>query len=159
MKSILLFIFLSTSTCIFSQDDETNWESQFVEKHFLIAASTKSYSSAKKTAEKLSKSIKLEIENRGLVPFEESGLSFSLEECEGSGWEYPCYVERGPEDGTYISIEWSNAIDGFSKGYYVVIVSTQSERSEKMKNLLLEVKKVKSSAYIKSAKVYIGCMH
>jgi hypothetical protein len=158
MKYILFSLVLFTS--LFSISQEDYWESQNVKKHFLIVASTKSYESALKTAREMTTKLDLKFDDRDLKPHEESGLTWSNGDCEENGWEYPCYVARGRhDDGEYVSIEWSNAIKGFTKGYYVVIVSSQSERDEAMKSFLKRVKEIKPSAYIKSAEVYIGCMH
>ena len=158
MKYILFSLVFFTSLFSISQVDYL--ESQNVKKHFLIVASTKSYESALKTAREMTMKLDLKFDDRDLKPNEESGLTWSDEDCEGNGWEYPCYVARGRhDDGEYISIEWSNAIEGFTKGYYVVIVSSQSERNDEMNDFLKKVKEIKPSAYIKSAEVYIGCMH
>ena len=157
MKSI--FILLFTLSSIFSFGQEDLWKTQNIEKHFLIAASTTNYKSALKTVRKLTSSINMKFDQRGLYPIDQSGLTWRKSVCEGDGWEHPCYLARGREDGNYLSIEWSNAIEGFTKGYYVVIVSCQLERNDEMKALLAEVKTFIPSAYIKSSKVYLGCMH
>lgn len=158
MKYLILSSLILISLLTIGQEDY--WESQNVKKHFLIAASTKSYESALKSATDIATKLDLKFDIRDLKPIDGSGLTWGNEDCEANGWDYPCYVARGRhDDGEYVSIEWSNAINGFTKGYYVVIVSSQSERNNEMKDFLKKVKEIKSSAYIKSAEVYIGCMH
>ena len=154
---IMFFVSLFGVRKALSQDDF--FASQYVQKHFLIAASTKSYSSALKKANILADSLNLKLDLRGLEENQENGLTASEDWCEDAEWGFPCYLARGRhDDGNYISIEWSNAIKGFTQGYYVVIVSSQSKRDEELKTLLSQVRQFVPDAYIKSSEVYIGCM-
>lgn len=154
---IMFFVSLFGVRKALSQDDF--FASQYVKKHFLIAASTKSYSSALKKANMLADSLNLKLNLRGLEENQENGLTASEDWCEDAEWGFPCYLARGRhDDGNYISIEWSNAIKGFTQGYYVVIVSSQSKRDEELKTLLSQVRQFVPDAYIKSSEVYIGCM-
>ena len=154
---LTLLLFLSFNTC-FGQEEDF---SQEVKKYFLIVHSTKDYSSALKKANSISKDLKLDLDLRELMKNEDNvGLTWGKTVCEGDGWEFPCYVPRGRyDDGDYASVEWSNGYQGFSKGYYIVIISSQTEYDNKIMNLLNEAKEFVPSAYVKSSMVFMGCMH
>lgn len=129
-------------------------EDQMESKEFLIAKSTKSYEEAKKLAEKLSKDLNITLNLRELKPHKTHFLTFSKKECEMYG--YPCYVPRGRyDDGEYISIEHSDYYEAFTKGYYIVMVASGRQLSKSLKKVRTKVK----DAYVKKAKVYMGCMH
>ncbi|MES1224662.1 MAG: hypothetical protein ABUT20_54725, partial [Bacteroidota bacterium] len=94
---------------------------------------------------------------RDLKPNKESGLTYAKKDCENEGG-YPCYISRGRYDsGDYISIEWSDAFDGFAKGYYIVIVASGSKNETEP--ALKKAKQFYKDAYAKQCDVYVGCMH
>ena len=65
------------------------------------------------------------------------------------------YGTRGRfNDGSYISIEYTDKYEGFSKGYYIVIASSGAKGS--LKHELKKIKKKYPDAYIKTSKIYIG---
>ena len=150
-----LFIFLSVIiiyASVSAQDAEP-----YVTKGFVIARSTKDYAAAKQTAEQASKKLNLKLDLRELKPHKKNGLTYSKKDCENEGG-YPCYISRGRyDDGDYVSIEWSNAFDGFTKGYYIVILA--SGNKEDINSTLTKAKKFYKDAYVKQTSVYIGCMH
>lgn len=130
---------------------------QSVSKSFLIVKSTKSYSEAKAFAEVLAKKSGLKLDLRGLEYKKEIMLSHPRAECRENGFGYPCYVARGRyDDGVYLSVESSEAYEGFAKGYYIVIAAS-------MENVALDlVKRMKQyvpDAYVKRTSVYMGCIH
>ena len=154
MKQMLLFFlsFIVTVSTAAAQG-----ETPFVKKSFVIIQSTKNYSQAKLTAVKAASQLQQKLNLRGLKPDKKTGLTFSETDCENEGG-YPCYIARGRfDDGDYVSIEWSNAINGFAKGYYVVIAGAGSK--EETDTILKKAKKIYKTAYVKQADVYIGCMH
>lgn len=154
MKRTYLFFLLLTvlATSAVAQD-----ETPFVKKNFVIIQSTKNYMQAKLTATKAASQLNQKLDLRGLKPDKQTGLTFSEKDCENEGG-YPCYIARGRfDDGDYISIEWSNAINGFAKGYYVVIAGAGSK--DETNTILKKAKRFFKTAYVKQADVYIGCMH
>ena len=131
-----------------------------VKKQFLIAGSTKDYSNALKIAESIADDLKLKLDLRGLYYDESFGLTFKKSVCEEDGGNFPCYQARGRYDnGSYISIEMSDSYQGFSKGYYIVIIASYSDNKEEIEALLKNTKEYIPDAYIKSSNVYVGCMH
>ncbi len=58
-----------------------------------------------------------------------------------------------------MSIEYSNAYSEFTKGYYIVIAASGSKDDAEIKNAFKKIKLRYRDAYIKSSKVYMGCMH
>ena len=157
MKSIYLLGLIFTFNNIFAQS-QNEQDSQYVRKHFLIILSSKNYQSAKTIAIEAARKLNLKLDLRGLKPNLKSGLSYSSKECEGNGWDYPCYVSRGRyDDGEFVTIDYSNAFDGFAKGFY--IVTTASGDPSLVKKALIKVKNIYRSAYIKKTDVFMGCMH
>ncbi len=132
-------------------------ESPYAKKGMLILLSTKSYAAAKKLAEQAKGKLSLTMDLRGLKPNKKSGLTYSKTDCENEGG-YPCYIARGRySDGEFISIEYSNAIEGFAKGYYIVVAACGDK--EITAPALVKAKKVYKDAYVKNTSVYMGCMH
>jgi hypothetical protein len=149
---LILLLTIAVAACSIAQEAQP-----FVKKSFVIIQSTKNYTIAKLTAEKAAKQLQQKLDLRELKPNKKTGLTFSDSVCENEGG-YPCYIARGRfDDGDYISIEWSNAINGFAKGYYVVIAGAGSK--EETNAILKKAKKFFKMAYVKKADVYIGCMH
>jgi hypothetical protein len=150
---VLLFSFIATNA-----QTETTEDRPFVKKSFLIILSSKNYTEAKKLAVKAASKLHVKLDLKGLKPNKESGLTFNSKECEGNGWDYPCYVSRGRyADGEFVTIDYSNAFNGFAKGYY--IVTTAGGDAALVKKALVKVKKLYKTAYIKQTEIYIGCMH
>jgi hypothetical protein len=149
---LILLLTIAVVACSIAQEAQP-----FVKKSFVIIQSTKNYTIAKLTAEKAAKQLQQKLDLRELKPNKKTGLTFSDSVCEYEGG-YPCYIARGRfDDGDYISIEWSNAINGFAKGYYVVIADAGSK--EETNAILKKAKTFYKTAYVKQADVYIGCMH
>ncbi len=127
-----------------------------VSTRFLIALSTKSYSEAKAFAKKLSGKTSIPLKFRGLHYNSKLGLSLNKSACNDIDFEYPCYEARGRyDDGTYISVEYSNSYENFKNGYYIVVVSSGKESQ----NTLSKIKRIVKDAYIKRSNIYMGCMH
>ena len=156
MRYLLIVLLLATAPALNAQteDDMT------MQKNFLILHTTKSYDAALKTARGAASSLACPLNLRSLKPDKADGLTFSRAECDSNGWDYPCYVARGRyDDGTYVSIERSDAYDGFRKGYYIVIAASGDRQSEDLKNALTKVRPRYKDAYLKATRVYMGCMH
>lgn len=152
-RLFLLLVAYCIGTAAVAQEQEL----PFVKVNYVIVQSVKNYDSAKVTANAAAKQLRYKLDLRGLKPNKKNGLSFSKKDCENEGG-YPCYIARGRYDaGKYVSIEWSDAIDGFAKGYYVVIVASGDQALTKAS--LKQAKPFFKDAYSKSASVYIGCMH
>ncbi len=157
MKKLILLLLLASSFICNAQNkphDPIPYETKYV----CIILSTKSYTEAKKVAQQAGKKCNLKIDYRNLLPNKKIGLTLSKADCENEGWDYPAYYARGrDDDGAFISIEYSNAFDGFAKGYYIVVVAMGDARLAKY--VLAEVKPTYKTAYVKKTEVYIGCMH
>lgn len=157
-KAFFIFLTLFIASVAFAQDPEP-----YEKKSFVIIKSTKSYVAAKKVALEAAKKLEIKLDLRELVPHKKNGLTFTKKkiESENSGLEifgYPIYIARGRfDDGEYVSIEWSNAYENFSKGYYIVILASGDDSVTK--TALTKAKKVYKDAFVKISNVYVGCMH
>jgi hypothetical protein len=155
-KGTCSIIFVLAFT-LFSSAQDDNTSRPYVKTGFVIIQSTKNYASAKTTAVAASKRLNSKLDLRGLKPNKKNGLTFSAADCENEGG-YPCYIARGRYDaGKYVSIEWSDAYEGFAKGYYIVIVASGSKADTDA--ALAKAKKIYKDAYNKATEVYVGCMH
>ncbi len=137
-------------------------ESMTQDFSFVIIISTKSYDAALKRAKEASEKLGYPLDLRELHENKEIGLSFSKKVCEedicGGGLSYPIYIPRSDwGDSQYISVEYSDAFDGFSKGYYIVVVASGEKGSSEVNETLLEARKFYSDAYAKTCGVWMGC--
>lgn len=128
-----------------------------VEKAFLLVGASKDWDTARSTASQAAQALALEIKVE-VEPHPTEGLTFSEKTCADDGFEHPCYVARGRyDDGAFVSVEWSSAYGGFTPGLYIVVVASGPEAE--VKQHLAAAREAYGDAYIKKAKVYLGCMH
>ncbi len=158
MKKYLFYIGMMLTSFVYGQDDYMS--EMMVEKEFIIIISTTDYGAALERAEDASQKLKLDLDLRGLEEDEQYGLSWPEEECQDEWGSDHCYIARGRwDDGSYVSIEYSDAFDGFTPGYYIVIVGSGEPRSRELWKTLRKTKTYYRDAYSKRTDVYIGCMH
>ena len=153
--SILLFIFFSVSQLFAQETDEAT-----VKKGYIIVSAGKNYEAIKKQAKTVADKLGYELNLRDLEYHKTEGLSFSQVVCQEENMEYPFYIARGRwDDGEYVSVEYTNAYEGFTPGYYIIMVSSHDKGAAELKTALQHVKKSYKTAYIKYADVYMGCIH
>lgn len=152
-KVILFYAIITIFNLSYAEEIE-----MFAEKEFLIIKSTKDYKEALKVCKEADKKLKYGIDLRDLQYNKETGLSFSKESLGNEAELFPCYFPRGRgDDGKYLSIEYSDGYKEFAKGYYIVIAESGEKGS--MKETLKEVKRYYKDSYLKTAKIYTGCLH
>lgn len=153
MKQVSICIMV----CLLAMVGRAQMESPYAKKDMVIIQSTKNYAAAKKTAVQAAKRLSLKLDLRGLSPAKGTGLSFSKKACEEEGG-YPCYIARGRyDDDEFVSIEYSDAIEGFAKGYYIVITACGDKSITGP--ALKKAQQFYKDAYAKTTNVYMGCMH
>ncbi|MFL5765992.1 MAG: hypothetical protein ACJ77K_18755 [Bacteroidia bacterium] len=163
MKHFFCFFLFAIPILTFGQDNPDC----YAEKDFLIIQSTKDYKAALQTAKQATKALDIKLDLRDLIPDNNTriGLSEPVDTClkyskEYGGQDSTCYLARGRwDDGIYISIEYTNAYDSFTKGYYIVMVGSGFKKDQSLVDTLKKVKTKYSDAYIKTSKVYMCCMH
>ena len=154
-KFFLTIFIILCSTQLHAQE----WN-QMVDKQLVIISSTKDYATAKKIAQEASKKMKVNLSIDWLKPNKKTGLTFSETNCEEYG--YPCYIARGEgyaDTTRLITIEYSTAYEGFAKGYYIVVAGVGPPESPSVKSILTLARKYYKDAYVKTTKVWYGCMH
>lgn len=163
MKKLTVIITILISTIMTSSAIHSTESANepYIRKGFAIIKSTKDYSEALRFAQRSSSLLNLKLNLRGLKPHKKTGLTFNRKICNDEGGsEYPCYISRGRYDnGKYISIEYSDAYQGFRKGYYIVIIASYQAGSKLLEESLNHARKHYRDAYIKISKVYVGCIH
>ena len=155
---ILLFLLL---TLPFFTARAQEWNTT-VPKEIVILHSTKDYNAALKTAQAAAKKMGRRLELGGNRPNKQLGLTLSKADCEGSAYDYPCYTARGngvPDSDDFISIEYSDAYEGFREGYYIVVAMISEPGSDMVRNALSAARKHYPDAYAKRTRVWFGCMH
>lgn len=161
----------SESEKVFEQEssteyEDTDWQSyensMTKDYSYVIVMSTKNYDDALKRAKEAATEMDYTLNLRNLHPNPETGLALPAETCEsicgGGVVEYPCYLPRIDwRDTKYVSVEYSDAYEGFTKGYYIVVVASGAKNDPEVKEALNEAKTLYSDAYIKTCGVFMGC--
>ncbi len=146
--------------------DDIDWDAYEDEMtqdfSFVIILSTKSYDAAVKRANEAAEKLGYPVDLRGLHENKEIGLSLSRKVCEeeicGGGLDYPIYIPRSDwGNSKYVSVEYSDAFDGFTKGYYIVVVSSGAKGDTEVSEALKEAKQLYKDAYAKTCGVWMGC--
>jgi hypothetical protein len=142
-----------------SQEKSLELSDFMVTKYFAIIRSTTDYQEALTCAKDAAKRLGWKLDLRGLSKCAETGLTFSKAVCEEGGGSYPSYMPRGRyDDGEYVSIEYSSEYTGFRNGYYIVMIASGHE-AKAVKRALAAAIKYFPDAYVRSSKVYMGCIH
>jgi hypothetical protein len=132
----------------------------FVVKEFVIVRSTASFQEATGAAADAAAALGIRRASATVPATDGPGLTFPPETCRESALPYPCYVARGRyDDGAYVSIEWSDAYEGFAKGLYLVMVASGAVGSSENRLMLGRARERYADAYAKRAMVYLGCLH
>lgn len=133
-----------------------------VPKNIVILQSTRDYNAALAGARQAAAKLKRPLKLNDNHPNKELGLSLTKADCEGNGYDFPCYLPRGngmAEDSDYLSVEFSDGYEGFAKGYYIVVAALANPNSANLSQTLARVRKAYPSAYAKHTSVWRGCMH
>ena len=132
----------------------------YIDMGFVIILSTKDYSSALKVAKEASSKLDWKLNLRNYYEDKVNGGLKTDIKC-GCGIEHSVsYITRGrDETGNYVSIEFSNAFEEFTKGYYIVVVSSGYKEDKFLSESLNMAKEFYPDAYRKISNVYLGCMH
>ena len=131
-----------------------------VRKSFVILKSTPSYAEARALAAAAAEQLAIRLDLRDLRPDGTMGLTFSQDACDNEFGEFPCYVPRGRwDDGVYVSVEHSSSYLGFDEGLYIVVLASGSPRDRAIGAALRRAKGQYPDAVVKTAPVYLGCIH
>jgi len=149
-----------------SEYEDIDWDdyeaSMTKDFSFVIIISTKSYEAALERAKEASEKLGYELDLRGLHPNNEMGLSLPEEVCEvicgGDVVDYPQYLPRNDwGESKYVSVEYSNGFEGFTKGYYIVVVASGEKGDPIIQEALEESRAYYEDAYAKTCGVWMGC--
>lgn len=131
-----------------------------VRKSFVILKATPSYAEARALAAGAAERLAIRMDLRDLVPDSTVGLTFSQDACANEFGEFPCYVPRGRwDDGVYVSVEHSSSYVGFEEGLYIVVLASGSPRDRAIGAAVRRAKGQYPDVLVKTAPVYLGCMH
>jgi hypothetical protein len=131
-----------------------------VRKSFVILKATASYADARTLAADAAERLAIRMDLRNLGPDGTIGLTFPEDDCRNEFGEFPCYVARGRwDDGVYLSIEHSSSYEGFAEGQYLVVLASGGPRDRNVGAALRRAKGSFPETVIKTAPVYVGCLH
>jgi len=131
-----------------------------VRKSFVILKATPSYAEARALAGAAAERLAIRMDLRDLAPDGDMGLTFPQDACASEFGEFPCYVPRGRwDDGVYLSVEHSSSYEGFEEGLYIVVLASGSPRDRTIGAALRRAKSAYPDAAVKTAPVYLGCIH
>jgi hypothetical protein len=157
-----LVVFMAMLLMTFGRHADAQEWNTTIPKDIVILQSTKNYTAALTTAREAAARLGKKLEMEDNHPNKVLGLSMSREDCTGNGYDFPCYTARGDgntEDSDFISVEYSNAYEGFAKGYYIVVAGIGDPGAASVKQTLANARKWYKDAYAKRTKVWHGCMH
>jgi len=128
----------------------------------IILGSEEDYHNALAKAKKLSAKTGVPFSTRGLVYDQTEGLIWPGENSEDPyagiyfARRYDSECDEG--QGECITVEMSDAYDGFRVGFYIIMGGIYSDQEKEMMNTKLkEFRKLVSDAYAKSSFLYYGC--
>jgi hypothetical protein len=154
-KTIILSFLILFRLQSFGQNDD-----QYADKSFLIIASTKNIDESFSIAKTASQKTGLNFRDNKLQADKLIGATFPSDTCAVNGFTFPCYVARGRfDDGSYLSVEYSDGYTGFQKGLYIVIAASGDKNGSDFKNVFKKVQRTYPKSYIKQTKVFLGCIH
>jgi hypothetical protein len=131
-----------------------------VRKSFVIIKATPDYAEARALAAAAAERLAIRLDLRDLAPDGDVGLTFPKEACTEEFGQYPCYVPRGRwDDGVYLSVEHSSSYEGFEEGFYIVVLASGAPRDRAIGAALRRAKGAYPDVQVKSAPVYLGCIH
>ena len=135
-------------------------EPDVVPKAFVILKATPSYADARAAAAAAAETLAIRMDLRQLSPDRTLGLTFPEADCVDEFGEYPCYVPRGRwDDGVYLSVEHTSSYQGFDEGQYIVVLASGAPHDRSVRAALRRAKSAYPDAVIKTAPVYLGCIH
>ena len=157
MKQVVVIVLLlfCLPVSLFAQEDVP-----LIRKSFVIITATRSYSDALRSAKRAVAKLGFPLNLRGLHPHKRTGLTLTRADADSNGWEYPINYPRGRyDDGKYISIEYSSGYDEWKPKQFLVMVWSGNALDPERKKILNDVKKIFTSVELRSANIYMGCMH
>jgi hypothetical protein len=138
-------------------------DSPFVRLGVLVLGSYKSYPEAVRAAQSFGARSDYPYGSRGLVFDKKRGLIWP-DDDEDEAWA-GAYAPRRDDNRCglallkpCVSVERSEAYEGFTPGLYIVVGGIL-DHSEEREKRLAAVRKLVPDAYIKQTAIYMGCMH
>lgn len=162
MLSVLL---VTLQGLLIAQEDTRSDSEKFTEdRYVVILGSTKDFQEAKRKAEAIAKASGITFSMQGMIFDKKRGLI--LPDDDSDPTYAGSYIHRRyntgapdlPEGTEYISIEKSEAYDGFKPGLYIIvggIYPTAKEAAVAVKKF----SKAVPDAYAKKTPIYLGCIH
>jgi hypothetical protein len=155
-----MFAGISLAALVAVTSVSTSQDPDVVRKSFVIIKSTPNYAEARALAAVAAERLAIRLDLRDLAPDGSAGLTFPEEACKNEFGAFPCYVPRGRwDDGVYISVEHSSSYEGFEEGLYVVMLASGSPRDRAIGAALRRAKGPYPDVFVKTAPVYLGCIH
>jgi hypothetical protein len=150
---------------IAGEEDTRSDSEKFTEdRYVVILGSTKDFYEAKRKAEAIAKASRVAFSMQGMIFDKQRGLI--LPDDDSDPTYAGAYIHRRYNTGApdlaeateYISIEKSEAYDGFKPGLYIIVGGIYPTSSEAAKSVK-KFSKAVPDAYAKKTPIYLGCVH
>lgn len=160
LSGLVLVGVLAASTQAHEGAAPVDVDPDLVPKAFVVLKMTPKYAEARAFASAAAEALAIRMDLRELSPDDSAGLTFPEDDCRQEFGEFPCYVPRGRyDDGVYISIEHSSSYAGWEEGLYVVVLASGSPHDRSVRAALRRARTSYPDAVIRTAPVYLGCIH
>lgn len=160
LKIIGFVLFLGSSFSVFAQDEaeDITLGGPYADMSYVIVHSTKDYDASLKMAKEASKQLGFKLNLRDYYEDKENGGLKTDVEC-GCGEIHEYWPRSDYQTQKFVSIEYSNGFEGFTKGYYIVVIANGEKKNRDLKKILRQARKHYKDAYAKTTSVYMGCSH
>lgn len=160
----VVFLVLSVFYIFVSSTDVCAQEASELEnRQVIILASSKSYQDVLAKAKDLSLKTGMVFSTREMIYDDKRGLILP-DNHEDESYAGSYYLRRYNNDcgnslSECLSIEKSDAYEGFTPGLYILVAGIHEEGSAELSAKLAQLKKTVPDAYAKKTKIFMGCMH
>lgn len=146
---------LLLSAPVMAQDDPSAWQTSYV----IIAGESESYEQLNTQAAQLSKLTGIKYDNTGLVWSADKQLHFP-EDSDDEIYAGSYYMRRYDEDRISLEMrDWYFDISPDKHSKKMIIVAGIFGDKKNANTQLKKIKKHFPSAYIRTTRIYMGCIH
>jgi len=146
------------------EDSRSDSEKFTEDRYVVILGSYKDFHEAKRKAEGIARSSKVPFSMQGMIYDKKRGLI--LPDDDSDPTYAGSYIHRRFNTGAsdldvdteFISIERSEAYDGFNPDYYIIVGGIYPTAKEAAKSVK-RFSKTAPEAYSKKTRIYLGCIH
>jgi hypothetical protein len=132
----------------------------YIRAGILVVGSHRSYYAAVRVAKTFSDASGISYSSQGMIFDESRGLIIPDDDPDEPyrGQYVPRRYDDGCDQGRCVTVERSDAYDGFRPGLYIVVAGILGRDAE-AKARLKQAQRIVRTAYVRQTILYMGCMH